>query len=93
MIGSFVLVSRNPFLSGQQKLVQARVYAQGLTLSVLCASAAFEISDQRRGRGMLDSKDEQVAQQAEAAESVPAHHSSKDEGDLWKEMVASEEQR
>ena len=56
MVGSFVLVSRNPGLTGQQKLVQARVYAQGLTLGVLCASAAFEISDQRRGRGILDSK-------------------------------------
>ncbi|KAJ5982597.1 hypothetical protein N7451_012697 [Penicillium sp. IBT 35674x] len=94
MIGSFVLVSRNPFLSGQQKLVQARVYAQGLTLGVLCASAAFEISDQRRGRGMLDSKKgDQVAQQAEVAESVPAQHDPKEEGDLWKEMVAAEEQR
>ncbi|KAJ5658383.1 uncharacterized protein N7484_002032 [Penicillium longicatenatum] len=94
MVGSFVLVSRNPFLSGQQKLVQARVYAQGLTLGVLCASAAFEISDQRRGRGMLDSKrGDKGTQQAEAAESVPAHHDSKDEGDLWKEMVAAEEQR
>ncbi|KAJ6109468.1 hypothetical protein N7486_001703 [Penicillium sp. IBT 16267x] len=94
MFGSFWLVSRNPFLSGQQKLVQARVYAQGLTLGVLCASAAFEISDQRRGRGILDSKKgEKVDQRAEAAESVPAHHDSKEEGDLWKEMVAAEEQR
>ncbi|KAJ5727771.1 hypothetical protein N7493_005591 [Penicillium malachiteum] len=78
MVGSFVLVSRNPYLSGQQKLVQARVYAQGLTLGVLCASAAFEISDQRRegSRG-----------------SFPVHHTPNDEGDLWKEMVAAEEQR
>lgn len=94
IVGSFMLVNRNPFLSGQQKLVQARVYAQFLTLGVLCASAAFEISDQRRGRGMLDSKkDGKVDERAEAAESVPAHHESKDEGDLWKEMVAAEEQR
>ncbi|KAL4873710.1 hypothetical protein BDV12DRAFT_51821 [Aspergillus spectabilis] len=65
MVGSFALVGRNPYLSGQQKLVQARVYAQGLTLAVLVASAAFEISERRRG----------------------------DEGDLWKEMVAAEEER
>ncbi|KAL4915132.1 hypothetical protein BDW62DRAFT_133164 [Aspergillus aurantiobrunneus] len=64
MVGSFVLVGRNPYLSGQQKLVQARVYAQGLTLAVLVASAAFEISERRR-----------------------------EEGDLWKEMVAAEEDR
>lgn len=94
MIGSFVLVGRNPYLSGQQKIVQARVYAQGLTLAVLCASAAFEISDQRRGRGMLDSTKRDKAKQAlEQAEPVAVHRDDKDEGDLWKEMVAAEEQR
>ncbi|KAJ5291357.1 hypothetical protein N7478_000608 [Penicillium angulare] len=94
MVGSFVLVGRNPYISGQQKIVQARVYAQGLTLGVLCASAAFEISDQRRGRGIMDAaKKNKAAQKAEAAEPVPAHQDSKDEGDLWKEMVAAEEQR
>ncbi|KAJ5987143.1 hypothetical protein N7451_011508 [Penicillium sp. IBT 35674x] len=94
IVGSFMLVNRNPFLSGQQKLVQARVYAQFLTLGVLCASAGFEISDQRRGRGLLDAKKgDKADERAEAAESVPAHHDSKDQGDLWKEMVEAEEQR
>lgn len=89
MVGSFVIVGRNPYLSGQQKLVQARVYAQGLTLGVLCASAAFEISDQRRGRGLLDSK---KAKADNAAEPAPVHKDRESE-DLWKDMVASEEQR
>lgn len=94
MIGSFVLVGRNPYLSGQQKIVQARVYAQGLTLAVLCASAAFEISDQRRGRGLLDATKKNKKQQLEdAAEPAPVHGVSKDQGDLWKEMVAAEEER
>ncbi|OOQ82457.1 mitochondrial hypoxia responsive domain protein [Penicillium brasilianum] len=94
MIGSFVLVSRNPYLSGQQKIVQARVYAQGLTLAVLCASAAFEISDQRRGRGLLDAAKKNKKQQLEdAAEPAPVHAGDKDQSDLWKEMVAAEEQR
>ena len=48
---SFGIVSRNPFLSGQQKLVQARVYAQGLTLAVLLASFAFEANDANKGTG------------------------------------------
>src|SRR4051812_21021740 len=39
---AFALVSRNRYLSGQQKLVQARVYAQGLTLAVVIASLALE---------------------------------------------------
>lgn len=92
IVGSFMLVNRNPFLSSSQKIVQARVYAQGLTLGVLCASAAFEISDQRRGRGILDAqKDKQKNQ--EAVEEAPVHTGNKDEGDLWKDMVAAEEQR
>lgn len=86
MFGSFILVSRSPHLSGPQKIVQARVYAQGLTLAVLCASAAFEISDQRRGRGLL-SKDKK--QEEDVDEPKPAHT----EGDLWKDMVAAEEER
>lgn len=92
MVGSFVLVGRNPYLSGQQKLVQARVYAQGLTLGVLCASAAFEISDQRRGRGLLDAK-KRAAKVEDAAEPAPVHKERESEGDLWKDMVAAEEQR
>lgn len=98
MVGSFALVSRIPGLTGQQKLVQARVYAQGLTLGVLCASAAFEISDQRRGRGLLDSKKKAAAAAKDKVEDVsdeqPVHQGAKpNEGDLWKDMVAAEEER
>ncbi|KAJ5127124.1 hypothetical protein N7448_007903 [Penicillium atrosanguineum] len=93
IVGSFMLVNRNPFLSSSQKIVQARVYAQGLTLGVLCASAAFEISDQRRGRGILDAQKENKKNKQEAIEETPARTGNKDEGDLWKDMVAAEEQR
>lgn len=48
MVGSFILVGRNPYLTGKQKIVQARVYAQGLTLAVIVSLAAFEISDRRK---------------------------------------------
>ena len=48
---ALALVGRNPYLSGAQKLVQARVYAQGLTLAVLVATAAFEIGDANEGQG------------------------------------------
>lgn len=51
MAVALALVSRNKFLSGSQKLVQARMYAQGLTLAVLIATAAFETSDARSGKG------------------------------------------
>lgn len=48
MVGSFILVGRNPYLTGKQKIVQARVYAQGLTLAVIVSLAAFEISDRQK---------------------------------------------
>ncbi|GMG28436.1 Hypoxia induced protein conserved region [Aspergillus oryzae] len=98
MIGSFVLVGRNPYLSGQQKIVQARVYAQGLTLAVLVASAAFEISDQRKGKGILKKKlEEKEAADGKSGvviEEEPVRHQQNEgQGDLWKDMVAAEEER
>ncbi|EEQ30948.1 Replication factor C, subunit RFC4 [Microsporum canis] len=81
MAGSFALVSRSPYLSGPQKIVQARVYAQGLTLAVLCATAAFEISDQRKGRGIADA----VRARSKKDKNSP--------DDLWKDMVDAEEHR
>lgn len=51
MIIALAIVGRSPHLSTQQKIVQARVYAQGLTLAVLVATAAFEIGDKGKGEG------------------------------------------
>lgn len=48
---AFGIVGRNPYLSGAQKLVQARVYAQGLTLAIVVASLALEAKDQKKGEG------------------------------------------
>jgi hypothetical protein len=48
------LVGRNPYLSTTQKIVQARVYAQGLTLAVLVATAAFEVNDKNKGQGRYE---------------------------------------
>ena len=83
MVAAFALVGRNPYLTGAQKLVQARVYAQGLTLIVLIATAGFEIAEQRRD--------------AELERQGLAPHHTEDESasqkDLWKEMVAAEEER
>lgn len=51
MAGSWTMVNRNPYLSGSQKLVQARMYAQGGTLAALLTSFAFEGSDAAKGKG------------------------------------------
>lgn len=89
MVGSFMLVGRNPFLSGSQKIVQARVYAQGLTLAVLVASAAFEISDQKKGKGIMNA-DKSGAQKKATTKDEKINE---EQGDLWKDMVAAEEER
>ena len=48
---ALALVGRSPYLTTSQKIVQARVYAQGLTLAVLIATAFFEIGDRDKGEG------------------------------------------
>lgn len=80
------LVGRNPYLSTQQKLVQARVYAQGLTLAVLIATAAFEIGDRSEGQGrwetvqILDPDDPEHKHMIEKK----IHHESYAGEDQWK---------
>ncbi|OCK85290.1 hypothetical protein K432DRAFT_388752 [Lepidopterella palustris CBS 459.81] len=90
---SFGLVSRNKFLTGQQKLVQARVYAQGLTLAVLLASFAFETNDMNKGKGrwetikVLDPNDPTHKHMIEKK----IHHERYAGEDQWREMVEAEE--
>ena len=71
---AFAIVGRSPYLTTSQKLVQARVYAQGLTLAVLIASAAFEIGDRDKGD---DSNDPEHKHSQ-------AHHESYRGEDQWK---------
>jgi len=89
------LVGRNPYLSRAQKLVQARVYAQGLTLAILIATAALEVGDANKGRGrwetvmVLDPNDPEHKHLIEKK----IHHEAYDGEDLWKDMVAAEERK
>jgi len=89
------LVGRNPYLSRAQKLVQARVYAQGLTLAVLVATAAFEMGDANKGRGrwetvmILDPEDPEHKHLIEKR----IHHEAYAGEDLWRDMVAAEERK
>lgn len=48
---ALALVSRNKYLTTSQKLVQARVYAQGLAVAVMLAAAGFEAADAKAGKG------------------------------------------
>jgi len=92
---AFALVGRNPYLSRAQKLVQARVYAQGLTLAVLVATAAFEMGDASKGKGrwetvmVLDPNDPEHKHLIEKK----IHHEAYEGEDLWRDMVATEERK
>ncbi|KAI0190972.1 hypothetical protein EV127DRAFT_76083 [Xylaria flabelliformis] len=92
---AFAMVSRNRFLSTSQKLVQARVYAQGLSLAVLIASAAFETADARQGKGrwetvmVVDPNDPEHKHLIEKK----IHKEEYEGQDLWRDMVAAEERR
>lgn len=82
------IVSRNKYLTGAQKLVQARVYAQGLTLAVLIATAAFEVGDASKGKGrwetikVLDPNDPEHKHIIEKR----IHHEAYQGEDLWRGM-------
>ncbi|KAF7902469.1 hypothetical protein EAF00_002372 [Botryotinia globosa] len=92
---AFGMVSKNKYLTGAQKLVQARVYAQGLTLAVLVASAAFEMGDAKKGTGrwetvmVLDPNDPEHKHMIQKK----IHHEAYEGEDLWRDMVEAEEHR
>ncbi|KAF2097332.1 hypothetical protein NA57DRAFT_57924 [Rhizodiscina lignyota] len=89
------LVGRNPYLTGAQKLVQARVYAQGLTVAVLVSSFALEARDANKGQGrwetvkVLDPNDPTHKHLIEKR----IHHERYSGEDQWMDMVAAEEER
>eukprot|EP00918_Siedleckia_nematoides_P098264 GHVU01215094.1.p1 GENE.GHVU01215094.1~~GHVU01215094.1.p1 ORF type:complete len:336 (-),score=57.64 GHVU01215094.1:163-1170(-) len=89
------LVGRDKYLTTAQKLVQARVYAQGLTLAVLIVTAIFETKDASQGKGhwetvkVLDPNDPEHKHMIEQK----IHHESYAGEDLWRDMVEAEERR
>ncbi|KAL5121509.1 Replication factor C, subunit RFC4 [Pleosporales sp. CAS-2024a] len=95
MAGSWVAVNRNRYLSGSQKLVQARMYAQGATLAALLGSFAIEGNDAAKGKGrwetirVLDPNDPEHKNMIEKK----VHHESYPGEDQWREMIEAEEER
>ncbi|KAK3903900.1 hypothetical protein C8A05DRAFT_14180 [Staphylotrichum tortipilum] len=92
---ALAIVGRSKFTSASQKLVQARVYAQGLTLAVLIATAAFETADAKAGKGRWETvmvvDPDDPTQQHMIEKRI--HKEDYEGQDLWKEMVAAEEKR
>ena len=95
MVAALALTGRNPYLSTQQKLVQARVYAQGLTIAVLIMSAVFEIGDRGKGEGrwetvqVVDESDPEGKRMVEKK----VHHERYRGEDQWRDMMEAEEER
>jgi len=92
---ALAIVRRNPYLSTGQKLVQSRVYAQGLTLAVLLASFGIEASDATAKRGRWETI--KVLDPADPAHKrlieKKIHHERYEGEDQWMEVIAAEEQR
>lgn len=92
---SIALVRRNPYLTASQKLVQSRVYAQGLTVAVLLASFAVEANDATKSKGrwetvkVLDPTDPLHKRLIDKK----IHHERYEGEDQWMDVVAAEEQR
>lgn len=84
------IVGRSPYLTTAQKLVQARVYAQGLTVAVLIATAAFEIGDKSEEKGrwetikIIDPKDPNHKHLIEKR----IHHESYAGEDQWRGRIS-----
>ncbi|KAK3694848.1 hypothetical protein B0T22DRAFT_84229 [Podospora appendiculata] len=92
---ALAMVGRNKYLSTAQKLVQARVYAQGLTVAVLIATAAFETADAKSGKGrwetvmVVDPDDPTHKHLIEKRVQKEEYEGQ----NLWKDMVEAEERR
>jgi len=92
---SFALVSRNRYLTTSQKIVQARVYAQGLTVATLLGSFAVEARDATLQKGrwetikVLDPNDPLHKRLIEKR----IHHERYEGEDQWMEVIASEERK
>ena len=83
MGAAFAMVSRSP-MNTAQKLVQARVYAQGLTMAVVIASLALEGADMKAARS--ESKDGKVTSAIKQKRRLT-------DADQWMDMVEAEEER
>ncbi|CAK7215467.1 Replication factor C, subunit RFC4 [Sporothrix curviconia] len=92
---AMAMVGRNKYLTTAQKIVQARVYAQALTLAIILATATLEMNDAKKGKGrwetimVVDPNDPEHKHMIEKR----VHKEEYEGQDLWMDMVASEERR
>lgn len=90
MVGSMLVVNRNKYLSTSQKLVQARMYAQGITLAIILLSAGIAAQD------ATDNDGEDVVMQdpIDPSKKLKVHHAHKETyagENQWEDMIAAQE--
>jgi len=87
------MVGRDQYLTRRQKIVQARVYAQGLTIAVAVVLLALEKKQGERGRGEtikdFDPSDPTHTRTIEKR----IHHERYKGEDQWRDMVVNYENR
>ncbi|KAG5363164.1 Respiratory supercomplex factor 2-like protein [Yarrowia sp. B02] len=86
MAGSMWYVFRDKYMTGTQKIVQARMYAQASTIILLFATLAFSASDSIGGGN--NSRD-YLGKDGK----VHHHHVQLEHSNDWKELVKEEEDR
>lgn len=77
MVGALGYSFSNKYLTTQQKVVQARMYAQAVTIAVLMASATVSmyVGDEEKGR--KEQPDAQLRAVLELPDSISPKHESK----------------
>ncbi len=71
MAGSWYIVNRDKYMTGSQKLVQARVYAQGITIAMILLSAIFfsrDYAEEEKG------EDEEIDDPSHPGKKLLVHH-------------------
>ena len=92
MFGSWAVVSRNKYLTGPQKLVQARMYAQGATIAVLLVSGVMASSDIRDAADQ--GEDAWIDDPRAPGKKIRIHHRHTERypgENQWESMVAQQE--
>lgn len=77
MVGALGYSFSNKFLTTQQKVVQARMYAQAVTIAVLMASATVSIYVGDEGKTRKEQPDAQLRAVLELPDAISPKHESK----------------
>lgn len=77
MVGALGYSFSNKYLTTQQKVVQARMYAQAVTIAVLMASATVSIYVGDEGKTRKEQPDAQLRAVLELPDAISPKHESK----------------